>query len=58
MYVAARHTGSAGTTAEYRVRLKPDAQAKYDVVDKVMATAQQVGVTKMGFVGNEDYADF
>ena len=39
------------------LRLHPDAQAKYDVVDKVMAEAQQAGVTKMGFVGNEAYAN-
>jgi len=39
------------------LRLHPDAQAKYDTVDKVMAEAQQAGVTKMGFVGNEAYAN-
>ena len=39
------------------LRLHPDAQAKYDVVDKVMTEAQQAGVTKMGFVGNEAYAN-
>lgn len=38
------------------LRLKPDALAKYEVVDKVMATAQQAGIRKMGFVGNEAYA--
>jgi biopolymer transport protein ExbD len=48
---------TVGMDPEPELRLKPDAQAKYDVVDKVMATAQQVGVTKMGFVGNEAYAN-
>lgn len=42
---------------EPELRLKPDALAKYDVVDRVMAAAQQAGVTKMGFVGNEAYAN-
>ena len=42
---------------EPELRLKPDALAKYDVVDRVMAAAQRAGVTKMGFVGNEAYAN-
>ncbi len=42
---------------EPELRLKPDALAKYEVVDRVMAAAQQAGVTKMGFVGNEQYAN-
>ena len=42
---------------EPELRLKPDALAKYDIVDRVMAAAQQAGVTKMGFVGNEAYAN-
>ena len=48
---------AANTRPEPETRLHPDAQAKYDVVDHVMATAQQAGVTKMGFVGNEQYAN-
>ena len=42
---------------EPELRLKPDALAKYEIVDRVMAAAQQAGVTKMGFVGNEVYAN-
>ena len=38
------------------LRLKPDQLARYEVVNKVMAAAQQAGVSKMGFVGNEAYA--
>ncbi|WP_419814617.1 ExbD/TolR family protein [Glacieibacterium sp.] len=41
---------------EPELRLHPEGLARYEVVDKVMATAQQAGVTKMGFVGNEAYA--
>lgn len=39
------------------LRLRPEGLAKYEVVDKVMAAAQQAGITKMGFVGNEAYAN-
>ncbi len=38
------------------LRLKPDQLAKYDIVNRVMAMAQQAGIQKMGFVGNEAYA--
>lgn len=38
------------------LRLKPDQLAKYEIVNKVMAMAQQAGISKMGFVGNEAYA--
>jgi biopolymer transport protein ExbD len=38
------------------IHIRPDAMAKYEVVDQVLAAAQTVGVTKMGFVGNEAYA--
>ena len=48
---------AANTRPEPETRLHPDAQAKYAIVDQVMATAQQAGVTKMGFVGNEAYAN-
>ncbi|MFC3713453.1 ExbD/TolR family protein [Sphingoaurantiacus capsulatus] len=38
------------------LHLKPDALARYEIVNRVMADAQKAGVTKMGFVGNEAYA--
>ena len=38
------------------LHLKPDALARYEVVNQVMAEAQKAGITKMGFVGNEAYA--
>lgn len=37
------------------LRLKPDQLAKYEIVNRVMALAQQAGIQKMGFVGNEAY---
>jgi biopolymer transport protein ExbD len=42
--------------AQPELRLKPDQLAKYDIVNRVMALAQQAGIKKMGFVGNEAYA--
>jgi biopolymer transport protein ExbD len=33
----------------------PNRLAKYDTVAKVLADAQRIGVTKIGFVGNEQY---
>jgi biopolymer transport protein ExbD len=38
------------------LHLKPDALARYETVNMVMAEAQKAGITKMGFVGNEAYA--
>ena len=35
------------------VHLKPHKLAKYDVVAKVLATAQRLGLTSIGIVGNE-----
>jgi len=48
---------SAALPSQPELRLRPEGLAKYDVVDKVMAEAQQAGITKMGFVGNEAYAN-
>ena len=48
---------SVALPEEPELRLKPEGGAKYGTVDQVMAEAQQAGVTKMGFVGNEAYAN-
>lgn len=41
--------------AQPELRLRPDQLARYEVVNAVMAAAQQAGIKKMGFVGNEAY---
>jgi len=41
--------------AQPELRLKPDALSRYEIVNRVMALAQQAGIQKMGFVGNEAY---
>ena len=48
---------AANMPTQPELRLRPEGLAKYDVVDKVMAAAQQAGISKMGFVGNEAYAN-
>jgi len=37
------------------IHLKPNRLAKYDDVARVLADAQRLGVTKIGFVGTEEY---
>ena len=37
------------------LHLQPDATARYEVVDRVLAVTKQAHVQKMGFVGNEYY---
>jgi biopolymer transport protein ExbD len=37
------------------LHLQPDATARYETVDKVLAVTKQAHVQKMGFVGNEYY---
>jgi biopolymer transport protein ExbD len=40
------------------LHLQPDPQARYVVVDQVLAVTKRANVEKMGFVGNEAYANF
>jgi len=37
------------------LHLQPEAKARYELVDEVLAVTKQAHVTKMGFVGNEYY---
>ncbi len=40
------------------LHLQPEPTARYETVDQVLAVTKQAHVDKMGFVGNEQYADF
>lgn len=40
------------------LHLQPDPNARYEVVDEVLAITKRANVTAMGFVGNEAYAKF
>jgi len=43
---------------EPELQFQPDKQTRYVVVDEVLAIIKQSQVTKLGFVGNENYAAF
>ena len=43
---------------EPELQFQPDAQTRYVVVDEVLAEIKRAGVTKLGFVGNEQYGRF
>ena len=38
------------------LHLRPDADARYEIVDQVLGIIKQEKITKVGFVGNEAYA--
>ena len=40
------------------LHLQPEATARYEVVDEVLAVTKKAHVQKMGFVGNEYYMNF
>ena len=43
---------------EPELQFQPDAAARYVVVDETMAVIKRSGVTKLGFVGNEQFGKF
>ena len=46
---------SVGLSPQPELHFQPDATARYEVVDGVMAIIKRSNVTKLGFVGNEQY---
>src|SRR6476659_3144984 len=46
---------TANQVPQPEVHLRPNRLAKYDAVARTLADAQRLGVTKIGFVGNEQY---
>ena len=40
------------------LHLQPEPEARYELVDEVLAITKRANVTAMGFVGNEAYANF
>ena len=51
----ARLRGAADTPVQPEVHLRPNKLAKYEYVAMVMASAQRLGVTKIGLIGNEQF---
>ena len=50
-------TAAAAQPTQPEVHLRPDKAAKYEVVAAVMASAQRLGLTKIGIVGSEQFID-
>ncbi len=48
---------AAEQSVQPEIHLRPDKDAKYDVVAEVMASAQRLGLTKIGVVGSEQFID-
>ena len=40
------------------LHLRPDAEARYEIVDRVLADIKRADIRKFGFVGNEAYANW
>ena len=49
--------GVAAQSPQPEVHVRPNRLAKYDVVARTLADAQRLGVTRIGFVGNERYIE-
>ncbi len=50
-----RMSGAAAQGVQPEVHLRPDKGAKYAIVAAVMASAQRLGLTKIGIVGSEQF---
>jgi biopolymer transport protein ExbD len=50
-------TAAAAQAVQPEVHLRPDKRAKYAVVAGVMASAQRLGLTKIGIVGSEQFVE-
>ena len=50
-------SASAQEQVQPEVHLRPDKDAKYAVVAGVMASAQRLGLTKIGIVGSEQFIE-
>jgi biopolymer transport protein ExbD len=52
-----KFTAAAAQPVQPEVHLRPDKAAKYDVVAGVMASAQRLGLTKIGIIGSEQFVE-
>ncbi|SEI94286.1 outer membrane transport energization protein ExbD [Sphingomonas sp. OV641] len=46
---------AAAMNPEPELHFQPDPQVRYDVVDQTLAVIRRSNVTKLGFIGNEQY---
>lgn len=53
----AKLTAAANMNPQPEIHLKPNRLVKYDFVARVLAMSQRLGVTRIGFIGNEQYME-
>ena len=53
----AKMVEAAAKARQPEVHLRPDKSAKYAIVAGVMASAQRIGLTKIGIVGSEQFIE-
>ena len=53
----AKMSAAAQQQLQPEIHLRPDKAAKYSVVAGVMASAQRLGLTKIGIVGSEQFIE-
>jgi biopolymer transport protein ExbD len=46
---------AAAQPTQPEVHIRPDRKARYDVVAGVLASAQRIGLTRIGIVGSEQF---
>lgn len=46
---------TAGMSPEPELHFQPDPSARYEVVDRTLAVIKRSNVSKLGFIGNEQY---
>jgi biopolymer transport protein ExbD len=49
-------TEQANRPVQPEVHLRPDRKARYDIVASVLASAQRIGLSKIGVIGSEQFA--
>ena len=52
-----RLTGASQQPVQPELHLRPDKAAKYEVVAAVLASAQRLGLTRIGIVGSEQFIE-
>jgi biopolymer transport protein ExbD len=52
-----RLKGAATTQPQPETHLRPDRASKYEAVAAVMASAQRLGLTKIGIIGSEQFIE-
>jgi biopolymer transport protein ExbD len=55
--LAGRLTAFRAATPEGVIELRADGEARYEAVDRVLATVKRSGIERLAFVGNEHFAD-